>query len=320
MTTTVKVGVVGTGALGRLHAKLYGQCEGVELVGVCDASAETAARVAEEAGTRVFASPEALAAEVDGLSVAVPTDRHFEVVSLLLGLGRHVLVEKPIAADVTEAEALVALAAQQGVVLQVGHVERFNPVLECLDRVEGPPRFIEAHRLAPYPPARPGLPPRGTEVSVVLDLMIHDIDVILDLVRSPILRLEAVGVPVLSPTEDIANARLVFENGCTANLTTSRISQERVRKIRVFKSNAYLSLDYQEKKGEIAYRTATGIAREPVPVHDSNALLEELRDFARCVRETASAGAPGTPRVPGHQGLEALRVAQRILDAMRQPG
>ncbi|NOY81287.1 MAG: Gfo/Idh/MocA family oxidoreductase [Kiritimatiellaeota bacterium] len=310
---TIRVGVIGTGALGRHHARLYRQCEGVELVGVYDRDPEAARRVAEEAGTQVFESDSELARAVDGLSVAVPTDRHYEVVAALLALDRHVLVEKPIAATVAEARRLVAAAARRGLVLEVGHVERFNPVLDTLHQVPGAPRFIEAHRLAPYPPPRPGLRPRGTEVSVVLDLMIHDIDVVLDLVRSRPKRVDAVGVPVLSPSEDIANARILFENGCIANMTASRVSPEPMRKIRVFKPRAYLSLDYQEKKGEIAALGPAGIVRQPVPVRAANALLEELRDFCRCVRQAKATGAVPEPRVSGRQGLTALRLAERIL-------
>ena len=312
----VRMGVIGVGALGQHHARLYGECEGVDVVGVFDRDAARAAEIAGQVGTRAFASVEALAAEVDGLSVAVPTDLHYAVVKDLLERGRHVLVEKPITEKVAQAEALVAQAAQRGLVLQVGHVERYNPILSCLGEIPGEPRFIEAHRLAPYPPPRPGLRPRGTEVSVVLDLMIHDIDVVLSLVGCGVARAEGVGVPVLSRTEDIANARLVFANGCVANLTASRVSAERMRKIRVFKSRAYLSLDYQERKGEIAYLKDGGIVRQEVPAREGNALKEEIADFCVCVRGCLDGQGVPEPRVSGQQGLEALRVADRIMQSI----
>ena len=309
----IRVGVAGVGVLGSLHARLYGACEGVTLAGVHDSNAETAARVAAELQVPVFATIPELAAAVDGVSVAVPTDRHFELVQTLLELDRHVLVEKPITTTVEQARQLVQQARDRNVVLQVGHLERFNPVLDCLREVPGTPRFIEAHRLAPYPPPRPRLLPRGTEVSVVLDLMIHDIDVVLSLVNSDIETVEAVGVPVLSDTEDIANARLQFQNGGVANLTASRVSQERMRKIRVFKSSAYLSLDYQDHKGVLARKGATGIDWAPVPVHDGNALQAELEDFCRCIRGCLESGPVAEPRVSGEQGLRALTVAEAII-------
>ena len=314
--TKVRTGVVGVGTLGRHHARLYTECDGVELVGICDVDVETANSVADELGTRVFADLTELAAVTDGLSVAVPTDLHHEVSMSLLAQGKHLLVEKPIAQRVAQAQEIVDTAAAEKLVLQVGHVERFNPVLDCLDQVPGAPRFIEAHRLAPYPPPRAGLRPRGTEVSVVLDLMIHDIDVVLSLVNSEIDSIDAVGVPVLSETEDIANARLHFANDCVANLTASRVSQERVRKIRVFKSAAYLSLDYQARAGELAAKSAEGITRQPVPVHDCNALKAQLEDFCRCVRAVKTGGPFPEPRVSGEQGLLALSVAERVIRAI----
>ena len=313
---TVRVGVIGVGALGRHHTRLYGECEGAELVGIFDADPAAAERVASELGVCRFETEQALVDRIDGCSVAVPTDRHFEVVTRLLQQDRHVLVEKPIAASAGEGRRLVEMAETGGRVLQVGHVERFNPVLECLDHVPGSPRFIEAHRLAAYPPPRPDLHPRGTEVSVVLDLMIHDIDVVLSLVNSPVVSVDAVGVPVLSPTEDIANARLHFENGCIANLTASRVSQEQVRKIRVFKTDAYLSLDYGEKKGEVAYRDGNGISREAAPTRDANALLLELEDFCQCIRQTEKRGRVVDPVVSGRNGLAALELAEQILESI----
>ena len=214
---------------------------------------------------------------------------------------------------------MVAEAARRNLVLGVGHVERYNPVLECLDRTPGEPRFIEAHRLAPYPPPRPGMRPRGTEVSVVLDLMIHDLDIILYLVRSPVKQVDAVGVAILSDSEDIANVRILFESGCVANITTSRVSQERMRKIRVFKNHAYLSLDYQAKSGETVY-IAPGmkLIREAVPVEDANALLCELEEFCRCVAESKATGQSPAPKVSGEDGLQALALAELVLAKIKE--
>lgn len=310
---TVRTGVVGVGALGRIHAKLYREVPGIELVGVYDQNAEAAAAVAAEFGVRAFPTLAELAAAVDGLSVAVPTDRHHAVVKPLLELGKHVLVEKPITQTVAQGRELVELAQRRHVVLQVGHVERFNPVLECLDHTAGEARFIEAHRLAPYPPPRPGLRPRGTEVSVVLDLMIHDLDVILYLVRSPVKNVDAVGVPILSGSEDIANARITFANGCVANVTASRVSQERMRKIRVFKTQAYLSLDYQNQKGETVFLEDGKLMRQDVPVVDGNALQRELQEFGDCVRGVLDTGQVPEPRVSGEAGLQALMLAEQII-------
>ena len=318
---TVKIGVVGVGALGKIHAKLYKEAKGAELVGVYDRSLEAAQAVAAELGVQVFATIDELAAVTDGLSIAVPTDLHHEVVMPLLAQGKHILVEKPIAQTVSQAEEMVAEATRRNVVLGVGHVERYNPVLECLDKTPGIPRFIEAHRLAPYPPPRPGMRPRGTEVSVVLDLMIHDLDIILYLVRSPVKQVDAVGVAILSDSEDIANVRILFENGCVANITTSRVSQERMRKIRVFKNNAYLSLDYQTKTGETVYLAPPmRLVREAVPVEDANALLCELEEFCRCVAEAKATGKAPAPKVSGEDGLQALALAELVLTKIKEAG
>ena len=226
----VKVGVVGIGALGQHHVRVYSELPGTELVGIYDVDRARAEKLARKHRCGVFDSIEALAAEVSAASVVVPTDLHREVAGYLLEQGVHLLVEKPIAASTSEAEELVALAEQHKCILQIGHIERFNPAFTYLESVADAPRFIEAHRLASYPPPRKGLHPRGTEVSVVLDLMIHDLEVILHLVRSPVKDVRAVGVPVLSPSEDIANVRLLFENGCVANITASRISLEPMRR------------------------------------------------------------------------------------------
>lgn len=308
----IKVGVIGTGALGQHHTRIYGELEGAELAGVYDVDQARAAEIAGKNGTRAFASMDDLIRNVEAVSVVVPTDRHREVAGTLIEHGLHVLIEKPIAATTTEAEELVALARKHKVIVQVGHVERFNPVLSYLEGVARNPRFIEAHRLAPYPPPREGLHPRGTEVSVILDLMIHDLEVILHLVGSPVKSIHAVGVPVLSPSEDIANVRLAFENGCIANITASRISPERMRKIRVFMEETYISLDYQNQSGELYRRTGMTIGREEVPIEKGEPLAHQLRSFVACVARRDE------PVVSGEHAAEALNLAVDIIQRLRE--
>jgi predicted dehydrogenase len=307
-----RVGVVGVGSLGQHHARIYSGLEGVQLVGIYDADAARAREIGERYGAQVFGTIEDLASAVEAASVAVPTHLHHAVASALIERGVHLLIEKPIAATTQEAEDLVRRAQQKGVILQVGHVERFNPVLAFLEERARAPRFIEAHRLAPFPPPREGLHPRGTEVNVVLDLMIHDLEIILHLVGSPVRDIRAVGVPVLSESEDIANVRLLFDSGCVANVTASRISPERMRKIRVFTADAYLSLDYQNQAGELFRKSDGGIAREEVPIEKGEPLALELRSFADCVRRR------DRPVVSGEHAAEALKLAVAITQCMRQ--
>lgn len=311
-TRTVRVGVFGVGRLGGFHTRIYSELPEVELVGIYDTDAARAAEVAEEYGTKVWTDPAALMDAVEAASVVVPTDRHLEVAGPMLKRGLHLLVEKPIAASLEEAEELVTLAQEHDAILQVGHVERFNPVLGFLENLEQHPRFIEAHRLASYPPPRPGLHPRGTEVSVVLDLMIHDIEILLHLVGSPVKQFDAVGVPVLSPTSDIANVRLTFENGCVANLTASRISPERMRKIRVFYSDRYVSLDYQEQSGSMYVHKDGTIVPEEVPINKGEPLLLELQSFVNCVLGRDQLV------VSGEHASEALKIAVAITRELRE--
>ncbi len=314
----VNVGVIGVGVLGRHHVRLYRGCTGAELVGVHDSNSETAQAVAAEFGTRVFATEAELAAAAQAVSVAVPTDLHFEVVARLLKQDKHVLVEKPLTAAAAEGRELVKLADERGLALQVGHVEQFNPVITYLEEKIAAPLFIEAHRLASYPPPRPGLKPRGTEVGVVHDLMIHDLDLILHLVGGEVVQLEAVGLPVLSASEDIAQARLTFANGCVANITASRLSPERMRKIRVFQPTGYLSLDYGEQQGELYTKTATGIKRETVPIASGNALQIELEDFIRCAAAAIATGVLPEPTVSGKRAQRALELADEIVESLNE--
>ena len=259
----IRVAVLGVGSLGQHHARLYAelakvpQC-GIEFAGVYDTNAETARKIAAKYNARVFNSVAEAAAASDAVNIVTPTTTHFELAKQLLAQGKHVLVEKPMTDNTAQAAELVQLAQQKNCVLQVGHVERFNPVFKYLETAAPEPRFIECHRLSPYPA-------RSTDIGVVLDLMIHDLDVVLAFVKSPVTSVDAVGIPVLSKSEDIANARLRFANGCVANLTASRVSPERMRKIRVFSGGkttpSYISLDYRAQEGFI-YRIAREDERE----------------------------------------------------------
>lgn len=308
----VKVGVVGVGSLGQHHARIYSALETAELVGIYDIDRQRAAEISTKYGAKSFQSIQELASSIEAISVVVPTDKHFEVSCLLMNHGLHLLVEKPIAASTDEAEAMVTLARQKGVILQVGHVERFNPVMQFLEDSLTRPRFIEAIRLAPYPPPRESNVPRGTDVSVVLDLMIHDLDIILHLVQSAVKEIHAVGVPVLSTTEDISNVRLLFENGCVANVTASRISQERMRKIRVFQEDTYVSLDYINQSGQLCRKSGTNIAIMEVPMEKGEPLTDELASFVRCVLNQHD------PVVTGRHASEALKLAVEICRRIRQ--
>jgi predicted dehydrogenase len=308
----LRAGVVGVGSLGQWHARIYSELPDSELVGVFDADPARAAEIAERYHTRAFETPEALAEATEAVSIVVPTDLHYDVFKRLLPSGVHMLVEKPISATYDEAEQMVAMADAAGIILQVGHVERFNPVMTFLNENLSRARFIEATRLAPYPPPRENAPPRGTEVSVVLDLMIHDLDIILRLANAPVKAVHATGVAVLSPTEDIANARIQFENGCVANVTASRISQDKLRKIRVFQDDTYLSLDYMEQAGQLCRKNATGISVDTVPIDKSEPLAAELQSFITCVQNRHE------PVVTARHGTEALRLAITICQTIRE--
>ncbi len=304
----VRVGVFGVGSLGEHHARLYAELPEAELVGVYDVDPERARAIAAKYGTTAFDDLDRLAASVEAASVVVPTDLHHAVGRRLLETGLHLLIEKPIAATLAEAEDLVALAAQRGAILQVGHIERFNPALAALASFEGPPRCIEARRLAPYPPPRPGgLRPRGTEVSVVLDLMIHDLDLLLNLVRAPVVEVRAAGVTLLSPTEDFVSARLAFANGAVANVTASRLSPERSRTLTVFYPEAVVALDLMRQAAVVHRPTATGLEPTTVPIERQEPLRRELEAFLRCVRQQTP------PTVGGAPATDALRLSYDIL-------
>lgn len=312
----IRAGVVGVGHLGYHHARNYAGLDGVKLTGVVDVDAGRAWKAAEDFGSEVFGSVgELVKAGVDAVSVAVPTTQHHAVALVLLDAGVNVLVEKPIAGAAGEARELVAAAKRSGRLLQVGHIERFNGAVQALAGVVKSPRFIECHRLSPYPN-------RGDDVSVVHDLMIHDLDLVLALTRSPAVQVDAVGVPVFSRYEDIANARIRFASGCVANLTCSRISVERMRKIRVFETDAYLSTDYSEQE-VLVYRKKRGplpagrspmelVTVESLPVERDEPLRRELQGFVDCVRECRR------PLVSGEDGLAALELAEQVVATIRE--
>jgi predicted dehydrogenase len=327
----IKVAVLGTGSLGKEHVRIYADLAAARVVtfaGIYDLASESARKLAEKYQVRQFNSIQEAADASDALNIVTPTTTHYEIGKQLLEAGRHILVEKPMADKAAHASELVELAQKRNLVLQVGHVERFNPVLKYLERVATDPRFIETHRLSPYPA-------RSTDIGVVLDLMIHDLDVVLAFVKSPLTSVDAVGIPVLSQSADIANARLRFANGCVANMTVSRVSPERMRKIRVFSggpSTSYISLDYRAQAGFI-YRIAQDgetessllkkllasrhssivsefggkkIVREPVPITKEEPLKLELEHFVECVQ------ARREPVVSGQSAKRALDLAFEI--------
>ena len=339
MASKVRVAVLGVGSLGQNHVRLYAELakipqSGIDFTGIYDTNADAARKIAAKHKTRVFNSITEVVTHAEALNVVTPTSTHFELARQLLAQGKHVLVEKPMTDDTAQAAELVQLAQQKNCVLQVGHVERFNPVFTYLETAAPEPRFIECHRLSPYPA-------RSTDIGVVLDLMIHDLDVVLAFVKSPVTSVDAVGIPVLSKSEDIANARLRFANGCVANLTASRVSPERMRKIRVFSGGtttpSYVSLDYRAQEGFI-YRVAREgeqetpllkkvlavklgvgkdstivsqfagkkIVREPVPIAKDEPLKLELQHFVECVRQKQ------TPVVSGESAKRALDLAFEI--------
>ena len=291
--------------MGRNHARVYGLLEGAQLEAIYDQDRKRAEEVAAEFGAEVVDTLDELAARCEAVSVAVPTEAHLRVGGELLRKGVSILVEKPIAASEAEAQELVKIASETGLVLQIGHIERFNPVLRELEDKLTNPKFIEAHRLSPFPN-------RSLDIGVVLDLMIHDLEVILYLVRSPIVTIDAVGVPVLTKNEDIANARIRFESGCVANITASRISPERMRKIRVFQEDCYLSLDYQEQNGKVFFKDGFQIGQKDVEIEKDEPLKLELRAFVESVREKKA------PTVTGQQGAAALEVALEITRLINQ--
>lgn len=319
----LKIGVLGAGHLGKIHIKLIQQIDSYELVGFYDADEKTAAKVAEELGVKVFHDIDELINSVDVVDIVTPTLSHFDCAVKAIRQSKHIFIEKPITNTVDEARKLIDLAEEADVKVQVGHVERFNPAFTATKAYIKHPMFIETHRLAQFNP-------RGTDVSVVLDLMIHDLDIVLSIVKSNVRRISASGVAVVSDNPDIANARIEFDNGCVANLTASRISLKNMRKTRIFQRDAYLSIDFLEKESEVVrLSTVVGEADplsvtidlgegkgqkqiyfEKPDVEENNAIKDELSTFANCILENKN------PPVSIHDGYNALSVAHKIIEKL----
>jgi predicted dehydrogenase len=310
MTTPVKAGVIGVGYLGKFHADKYAALKDAQLVGVADTSRERAQEVARALNTQAFQDYRDLLPLVDAVSVAVPTTGHYAVVKDCLEQGKQVLVEKPLAVTVAEAQELVDLARRQGCLLMVGHLERFNSAMEELKRRVTQPHFIESHRLSFYKE-------RGTDVDVVLDLMIHDLDHVLSLVSSPVAEIRAAGVSVLTDRIDLANVRLEFANGCIANLTASRMSLKSMRRFRLFQKEAYLAVDFEGRELTVAFRKegaigpVPGVALEIKHYPPEDVLLKEISNFLRAVQKQEE------PVVTGEAGRDALNLAMEIMAAMK---
>ncbi len=336
MSSRVRAAVIGVGAFGRHHARIYSQLPEAELVAIVDSNPATRADAVKTYGCAAFADPSELPRDVEAVSVAVPTQLHHRVALPLLERGVSVLIEKPMVRLLDEGRELIAAAEKSRAVLQVGHVERFNPAVRALRDHKIVPRYIEAARVAPFPF-------RSTDVGVVLDLMIHDIDIVLHLADSPVKSVEAIGVPVLMSTEDIANARITFENGCVASLTASRVATKSERRVRVFSRDSYLVLDFARREGylyrkspemtpgkvqELIGQAVAGgketiaefqgkvfsdlINMERLTIPEGDALTEEIKDFLRCVRDRS------TPAVSGREGLAAVSVALDVLAAIQR--
>ncbi len=308
----IRAAVIGVGYLGRFHAQKYAQAVGCDLVAVVDSREEAREQVGAEVNARALADYRELLGAVDAVSIATPTPAHYAIARDFLEAGAHVLVEKPITTTAAEARQLIAVAARAKRILQVGHLERFNAAILAAEPYLRAPRFVECHRLAPYRE-------RGTDVDVVLDLMIHDIDIVQTIVGAAVTSIDAVGTPVFSTGIDIANARIRFANGCVANATASRVSLKTERKLRIFEDDAYLSLDLQQKILTVIRKRAPGDAEGPLPVtieeqslEPGDALRSEIESFLTCIR------AGTAPVVSGDAGLTALETAMRITEQVQR--
>lgn len=319
----LKAGVLGAGHLGKIHLRLLNTSEKYDLVGFYDADEANGKKVEEEFGYKFFRSIESLIDAVDVVDIVTPTLSHYDCAKQAIAKGKHIFIEKPITNTVEEAEEIRTLVASNNVKGQVGHVERFNPAFIAVKEDIKSPMFIETHRLAEFNP-------RGTDVPVVLDLMIHDIDIILSIIKSKVKHISASGVAVISDTPDIANARIEFENGCVANLTASRISLKKMRKARFFQKDAYISVDFLEKKCEVVkmkdapenpgdfdmiLQNAEGVKKQIYfdnpSIENNNSILDELETFADAINNNT------TPIVTLHDGTEALRVANQIINCFK---
>jgi len=295
----LRVGVVGVGYLGSLHAQIYQGMENSSLVGVCDIDKTRLDKVSQSLNVKGYTDYAELFGKVDAVSVTVPTRLHHKIAYDFLKHNIHLLVEKPFTLNLKEADSLIRLAKKFKLILQVGHIERFNSAFAATLAIIKNPKFIECHRLSPFPY-------RSLDIGVVLDIMIHDIDIILGLVNSKIKKIESVGVNVLTPFEDIANSRITFKNGCVANLTASRVSDETMRKIRIFQEDTYISLDYKEAKACVYKKKGLAITKEDLPIEKEQPLQKELESFIDCVANHKE------PLVSGPVARDALKVALEI--------
>jgi predicted dehydrogenase len=295
----LRVGVIGVGHLGSIHAKIYKQIPGCTLAGVCDADSKQLKEVSGSLRVPGYANLSDFFGKIDAASVAVPTRLHHKIAEELLAHNIHLLVEKPFTVNLEEADQLIALAEKNNLILQVGHIERFNSAFIATQKIIKNPKFIECHRLSAFPN-------RSLDVGAVLDIMIHDIDIVLGLVNCPLEKVESVGVNVLTPFEDIANVRLTFKNGCVANLTASRISDEPMRKIRIFQEDTYISLDYKNAEASVYRKLKDKITKERLPIEKEQPLQKELAAFVDCVLNKKE------PLVSGRIAREALAVALTI--------
>ncbi len=295
----IKVGVIGVGHLGVIHAKIYKELEGCELVGVCDTDKTRLKEAIGQFSVAGYSNYSDIFGKVDAVSVCTPTKSHYSVSANVLRNNIHALVEKPFTPSLKEADDLIDIAREKDLILQVGHIERFNSAFNATLKIIKNPKFIECHRLSPFPN-------RSLDIGAVLDIMIHDIDIILGLVNSPVDKIDSVGINVLTQYEDIANARITFRNGCVANLTASRISDETMRKIRIFQENTYISLDYKNAEAKVYRKGLFKITKEDLPIEKEQPLQKELKAFIDCVKEHKK------PLVCGMVAREALRIALQI--------
>lgn len=302
----VNVGVVGVGYLGSLHARVYSQLKNANIVCVCDIDKKRAKKIARKYRLWYFPDYHTLFDKVDAVSIAVPTSLHYKIAKEFLNNGIHVLIEKPITKTVGEAEELIDIAKSNDLIIQVGHIERFNPVIRAVEPLLKEPRFIECHRAGPYTKKK-----RVKDVGVVLDLMIHDIDIILSLVKSEVKSIEAVGISTISPYEDIANVRLIFKNGTIADITASRVTKEEIRKIKISQRDSYITLDYLHLDAYIVRKTDGKILKERIKLEKKEPLKLELKSFISSIQNNTK------PLVSGEEGKRALSVAMDILEKIK---
>lgn len=300
----VKVGIVGVGHLGAIHAKVYSKMDNVDLVGVCDCNLERALEIGKKYHTRSYADYEDLFGKVEAASIVVPTSLHYNIAKEFLNAGIHVLIEKPITKTLSEADELIEIAQKKDLIIQVGHVERFNAAVLALEQYLKKPKFIECQRLGPFHK-------RVEDVGVVLDLMIHDIDIVIGLIKQDVVNIEAVGLSTMSDHEDVANVRLIFADGTIADITASRVTKDVVRKIRIFQEDSYISLDYMDQDVTIFKKTGNKILKEKVKIKKTQPLNEELESFIKCVT------AHQKPIVSGVEGRRALQVALAIIEKIK---